>query len=640
MPGHPSAEQQDDEPGVPVAQVAATAVLASLALAALARRRIARRRTARPGAATETRSPVDIAAEQELAAIPDGSFERLQAAVDAYAQVIRSEPALPSLAAMVVADDGVTVHLTESMSPVAPFVDSPGAPGAWFLPISEIEARPAEPRVPVLETLVTIGRTDDGRWVLVDLESLGAVSIEGDADQAAALARSIAAELVLQPVEHYIDVTAVGGLQPLATVEQGLATAPSLDDAIAHTHEQHGLGIERWVATEGFPSTAAARAHDLPRDGLGVAVLLAGPDTDPVLLSRIADAAAPGGKGLAVVSLVPLGLPAVQLLVSSGYVELPFLGERVRAASLGPEEQARLDELLDNEPTSVTPLPEDARPPAPTIEGESAPYEAPAWDFCVRIFADLQVVTSKGDVVSFRYGENPTVTHKNTHRGPELLAYLALRPERSATRDEVRDHLWWARSISTRSVDTLIGGTRKVLGGVDVLSAAQGDPGRRRYHLAPQVVTDVELLDHALAHARATMDASAFEALVSALQHVDAAAFREGHMGAGLAEWGSAHRVIDQVEQTLIEAALLTADRLRAGGPESIPDAKQVVDVALRACPVNEALVRAAMELDAATGDRDAALARYAALTTRLGLDDLEPESETSALYANLRKPN
>lgn len=635
------ADDLDSDDDRTTVAITAAATVAGLALAALARRRRARRRSVKRDTTAGPRPADDVDTERSLAIAADDVLSTAQRVVNAFGNALQASTETPNVAGIVIDSDGeVTLHITSPIPPVHPFLTSPAGPSAWRFSAGPDQEPEGEAQVPVLETVVALGRTADGNHVLVDLESLGAISIEGHHGHAAQLARSVAAELALQPVDHYVDVTVAGQLDILHTTEQGAVKAETLDENLTRIHEQHGYDTARWIADEGYTTTTAARAHGLPRDGLVVAALIAGPDTDPVLLNRLAEAAAPGGHGLAVVSLTPLEPPATQLIVADdGTLEVPHLGLTITAAQLAPDDLQRIDDLLDHEPTTVTELPRRSRPAPPTED--AGPYNEPDWSHCVRVFAHLTVHTTNGEPVSFRYGENPSVTHKNTHRGPELLAYLALRPDRSATRDEVREHLWWKRSISTRSVDTLIGGTRKVLGGADHLSVAQGQPGHRRYHLAPTVVTDVELLEHAIAYAHTTNDPdAALAALRSALEHIQAPAFQEGHQGDGLAEWANAYRITDRAEQAVIDAALIAVDLLRNRGAEAIPDAQDLVDRALRACPTNEALIRAAMELDARTGHRDAAQARYKALATRLELDDLEPEAETTDLRAEIMSPN
>jgi DNA-binding SARP family transcriptional activator len=636
-----TSEPDTDERVPIVSTIRTTAVLAGLALVALARRRRARRRAIRPGTATGPRLADDIDTERALACAEDETLELLRAAVRAFSDVLSQAPDTPPVTGVVVdADAGeVTVHLSEPAAPVAPFVDDPAGAGHWLLPAGIEQEETDEPVVPVLETLVTLGRAEGGEWVFIDLESLGSLSLEGDPDRAEALAQSLAAELMLQPLDHYVDVTIAGDLDTLSAAEQGTVHTPRLDQDLVQAHEQHGRDTASWIADEGFTSSVIARAQGLPRDGLVVSAVVIGPDADPVLVDRLVEAAAPGGRGLAVVSLTPPDPSVSRILVGDdGWIDVPHLGLMVQAAELPSDDLSRMDQLLANEPTTVTEIPHALQDNHDDQVDDG--YEPPTWERCVRVFADLEVTTSEDVALSFRFGENPLVTNKNTSRGPELIAYLALRPDRSATRDEVRDHLWWKRPISARSVETLIGGARKVLGGDDYLTRGIGQGTHRRYELAPTVITDVDLLEHAIHYAhRATNPTAALAALREPLQRIETEAFRPDHMGHGISEWAAAYRIVDRVEQPVIDATLLAVELLADAGAAGIPEAQRLLDYALRACPTNEALTRAAMLLDARAGHREAAQARYQALATRLAQDDLEPEEATVALRAEIMAP-
>lgn len=100
-----------------------------------------------------------------------------------------------------------------------------------------------------------------------------------------------------------------------------------------------------------------------------------------------------------------------------------------------------------------------------------------------------------------------------------------------------------------------------------------------------------------------------------------------------------ANRVTDRIQQPISEAALLAADLYTSEGPEGRPNARWVIDQALKACPDNEALTRTAMQLGALSGHREAAHSRYLALARSLARDDLEPEPETTAIHREIISP-
>lgn len=195
-----------------------------------------------------------------------------------------------------------------------------------------------------------------------------------------------------------------------------------------------------------------------------------------------------------------------------------------------------------------------------------------------------------------------------------------------------------AKRIGDRTVANLISATRSRLGGRSHLSHADRETDHR-YQLAPTVVTDHALLNRALDYARAVADTATDLALAALQPHlatIQAKPFRDHHLGAGLAEWAAASRVLDQIEETVIESALLAA-RLHATGNGHGPDnALSVVNQALNACPTNELLVRTAIEIETQAGRPGAAERRYQALATDLARDELEPEDETTDLRRRL----
>lgn len=680
-------DDEDDSAGVPLAAVAGTAALAGLVLVALARRRRARSRSLRPGGHVEPRLVADILTERQLSIAAGDVLDVVWATSRALGAVLAVKEDLPAVTAVLVGPNrAVTVHFAEPCDPAPPF-EVGAATDRWQLYLDDLDevdlVSGPEPAVAVLDTLTVLGQTDADEWLFVDLESLGAVELAGDPVVAAELAQSIVTELTLQPAsDHLVDLTVIGvdELSP-SVAEQGVANVAQLDQELVRRFEQSADETSGFLDIQGLRSTAAARAKGMARDGLFVTVVAYGGATpaDPVLLERLAAAATPGGRGVAVVAFGPLGAGATRVIVhDDGRAHIPRLGITVNAARLERGDLERISDLLANEPEtvesgddsrewvvpgagvrdtvepgppryeSVPPVPvpdlepdyqgEPAAPGAAEFGPDVTPdYLEPLWRYCVRIFADHMVETPEGEVVSFRYGDNPDVPNKNTHRGPELLAYLAL-SGRAASATDVRDHLWWDRPVALGTVNKLLYGTRKVLGGADLLSLAQDDPVGR-YRLSLEVVTDVEMLAHALQHAHSIAQMYpdvAIDILRGQLAQIETVAFRSGHLGQGLAEWAAAYRVVDRVEQPVIDAALLVAKLSTDRGPDGYDEALWAVDQGLFACPVNEALVRAAMEIEARLGSTDAVNARYLTLAAKLARDELEPEPETIDLRARL----
>lgn len=146
----------------------------------------------------------------------------------------------------------------------------------------------------------------------------------------------------------------------------------------------------------------------------------------------------------------------------------------------------------------------------------------------------------------------------------------------------------------------------------------------------PTELRPVATLPHAVLLQDSSIRVQSRDSTKARADQLEAPAFRDDHLGSGLAEWAAANRVHDRIELPVINAALLAAAlHEKCGNPT---DAIRVLDQALKVCPTNEALTRAAMVLEAKAGDREAALRRYHALATVLARDELEPEPDTSEL--------
>ena len=93
-------------------------------------------------------------------------------------------------------------------------------------PVEDLTA-PADGALAPYPMLVSIGQHADRSLVLVNLEELKTVTITGDADRAAALARHFIAELIVNPWASPVHVDAIGIGTEMA----------SLNSDFIHVHE-------------------------------------------------------------------------------------------------------------------------------------------------------------------------------------------------------------------------------------------------------------------------------------------------------------------------------------------------------------------------------------------------------------------
>lgn len=140
---------------------------------------------------------------------------------------------LPEVAAIVLGDRDVVVHLAQPATPVPPFTAAPDELTRWSCPTNAGEVLPPEETGDVDEpypALVSLGWDLEGRLVLVDLEYVGHLHLAGPA--AGAVLRTLALELATSEFTHHLDLTLIG-----ETLAPGLA-----DEVGERVTQRAGLG--------------------------------------------------------------------------------------------------------------------------------------------------------------------------------------------------------------------------------------------------------------------------------------------------------------------------------------------------------------------------------------------------------------
>ena len=142
---------------------------------------------------------------------------------------------LPAVIAMRAGRFGVEVLLDEPCALIEGFVPGNDENSAWRLhPDLELRMIEAETEdvQPYSPALVPVGSTDAGD-LLLDLEQLGVLSVEGDDEDIAGWFRSIAAGLAAAAWSQYCEVVVLGGPPEMAQLEQ--VTVPDDPQAWAVT---------------------------------------------------------------------------------------------------------------------------------------------------------------------------------------------------------------------------------------------------------------------------------------------------------------------------------------------------------------------------------------------------------------------
>lgn len=394
----------------------------------------------------------------------------------------------PRLQHIELADHRVTLHLAE---PAAPPPGWGSTDVAWTFEFNQPLPDPESPAPWPL--LCTIGGTDDGDLVLANLEELGTVALTGDQEAAAALARSMTAELTLSPWSMLTDIDTVGVAAELADI----------DPIRLHHHEPGDLGFLDRLTAE-----LATCGDNEPE--LFHAVIASDIDATQPLIRVIADSTGRLGAAVVVASDSPIADAVSFRLAGDGRLHIQDLGLDLSSAGLSADEAAATAAIVavtrdaapvptpvhdaqepawraatDRSGSLVTAYADappavqevahaagdtpDAVPEPETVDKTAAPTQQeapealdPTLDEDVAAWFDTDSRVPKlhllGPVRAAAHGNPAAVARRKPHY-VELLAYLALHPE-GVSSQQVAE----AFSMSKDRVRIDIGVVRKWLG--------------------------------------------------------------------------------------------------------------------------------------------------------------------------------
>ncbi len=299
----------------------AGAVLAGSLFLVLRAHRRTQLRYRSPGEVIEP-PPQDLIAVEKTARLSAGTVTRLQD-LDRLLRHLADELELtrqprPHLQHIELADQRVTLHLGD------PAASPPGWGGtadAWTFELDQPLPDPESPAPWPL--LCTIGATDDGHLVLANLEELGTIALTGDQEAAAALARSVTAELTLSPWSMLTDVDTVGVAPELA----------DLDTVRLHHHEHDDVDFLDRLTVD-----LAARGDNEPE--LFHAVIASDVDAVEPLIRVIADNTGRLGAAVVASSDSPVTAAVAFHLTGDGGLQIQDLGLNLTSAGLTTDEAA------------------------------------------------------------------------------------------------------------------------------------------------------------------------------------------------------------------------------------------------------------------------------------------------------------
>ncbi|WP_405576249.1 hypothetical protein [Streptomyces sp. NBC_01092] len=417
----------------------AGALLAAAVTGALALRRTLQRRRRKPGE-TIAIAPETSTAEAQLAAAAEpGGAARLDIALRTLAHQA-SIGGLPPLRAARIGTRTMEV-LPEDLSqePQAPFVS--GTEGWWVLPSDAVlldEASAHEVPAPY-PGLVTIGSTEAGDLLLLNLAQVPALLLDGNPVHITEVCTSLALELGMSPWANEVEIVAIGFG---ADLPQLLPTA-----RIAHmrqaTHALRDLS-ERLLETHQMPETQHQPylllcAASLDADtAWQFADVISSSGTVPVTLVAPASSAAarfPEAELLNASVSEPQHLDhagidiTVQRLEHAAYMQittaLKVSGQPPHPAE-GPWQDVPAEP--DTTPQPQSPASEDPIAPTPP---SASPSLAAAPDVSSEVFPALVAATT--DPSSLRFLTSATVPAQgHDEPGPDIEAAISAAPELTA----------------------------------------------------------------------------------------------------------------------------------------------------------------------------------------------------------------
>lgn len=239
-------------------------VLAAGLLSFLGLRRIQQRRGRKPGTRIALPSDDINTVELELRAVenPQG-MEAVDHALRMLAIWAQDTGAtLPALYALRLAEDEVSVFLDEPTQLPAPFRQDTDDEMAWSISFDDLTPLERVPSAPY-PALVTLGHDENDAHLLVDLEKLGALNIDGTPELEEATLTALALELATSTWAENLQVTLVdvaaglpeaigsGRVRHVDSVDTLLRNLRAQADEVTATLEQAGITSLEQARTAG-----------------------------------------------------------------------------------------------------------------------------------------------------------------------------------------------------------------------------------------------------------------------------------------------------------------------------------------------------------------------------------------------------
>lgn len=579
---------------------AGTALAAGIATA-VARRRHARRRRlprgaeepAPPAALDGLRREVLLGADADRAALVQRALRDLAKSLAENGGEVR-----PRL--VQVGRHGIEVLLSQPAVPAPPGWRAEASGNTWVL---AGDPPPDDDGPAALPALVTIGRPEAGTELHLDLEAEGVVALHGDAEAAAALARSMVLELSTSPAAAGVSVLVVGERLHSPTGADRVRAVAAWSEVAAEAERRLEQSADL-VAANRWPTPVAGRARSTHSDELSPLVVVAedaGADAFARFCASVLDSRA--AVAVVVVGGGPEG--ATVLEVEPGVLSIASLGLRCVPQSVSSEAADAVQELLDDAehiPDQLSFLPA----PAASLHRVGDAYADPAHDVLVQLLGEITVI-----------GGSRRLTPQET----AVVAFVALNGPVAA--DRIEDAVWSGGTSSRRKrLSNTLSECRAVLGSAALPLARDG-----RYRTGSALACDVDLFERRLAYAAGQPEAAAVVTLRGALEKVKGPVFSYRHADRASFAWVDIDNWLSRWELKVTNAAEDLAERLLALGDHD--GAVWAAERGLLVAKTDERMVKLLVQAHLANGDEVAAqrvIGSHRATLESLDLDDADAD--------------
>lgn len=447
-----------------------------------------RRRTSEPSEeGVEMEVALRVGADPARAALLDRGLRQLAAALHGAGRD------LPGVYSVLVADTTVELRLAPPAGDAPAPWRAQASGASWHLDAGDVDLHTGAGPAP-FPGLVSLGRDEEGRDVLIDLEAAqGPVSIAGDLDVARQVATAIAAELATNRWSDHLHVTGVGlpeGLLALPPERYRAVASPA--DALVGLRERRADALGAGVLT------GRMRSGGSP-DWIGEYLVLGSVPTDGTVHQLVELAATAQRSPLGVVCVGDLPGARWQLVAEAdGRLTGRLLDLNVQANRLTARQISAVAELL-------TPAPEPARvvdERRAAVEHEGA-VERPPVSAPDRVLepGDLDRAAVRVYVLGLPRVETvPAIDETRRALATELVVFLALHP--GGVHANVLAAALWPRGVTTEVRESTF--TRAIQWlGVDASGRQhllRSDEGHLR--LGDGVVVDWDVVRSLLARSR------------------------------------------------------------------------------------------------------------------------------------------